>query len=44
MRCAIILLLLAKDVKATVSRDQVIELASEWAADFYQDESRGRGR
>ena len=28
-----------KDVEATVSRDRVIELASEWAADFYDDES-----
>jgi hypothetical protein len=28
-----------KDVEGTASRDQVIELASEWAATFYQDDS-----
>jgi len=28
-----------KDVEGKASRDQVIELASEWAASFYQDDS-----
>jgi hypothetical protein len=28
-----------KDVQGTASRDEVIELASEWAASFYRDES-----
>jgi len=28
-----------KDVEGTASRDQVIELASEWAVSFYQDDS-----
>jgi hypothetical protein len=28
-----------KDIEATVSRDEAIELATEWAASFHEDES-----
>jgi hypothetical protein len=28
-----------RDVEATVTQDEVIELATDWAASFYEDES-----